>query len=326
MSVPHNPLTADQLEAERLANIMLQAMRQPLTDNAPPAGPTRAMTNASTPAVNRRQIPIGTVFPLDPTCVGPSRFANRHSFNWEGEAFERFKRSIAARGGNIQPIKVRPAPLGSPVSYEIVYGQRRHRACLDLGLPVRVIVEPVDDLELFRQMCASNEGGKDCTPYEKGLLYIAAIKAGFYSTHDDLANAVGLDNSTVSKQIKLAALPDRVVTAFGSPKGLRVNWGAALHKALSEDEERVLTCAERIAAIGKPTDPKQVFDALCGVEPLPGASGLRREIRIRKGGRPWASIDVPTPALGEGIRVHFKPGAVDEAALEAALRALAASM
>ena len=332
MSASRSGMSADEFQAHRVADAMYEVIRQQQTGNAPPldAAPTPAPPPATTTTEVERQravsgppLPDGPVLTLDTNCIGRNPFVSRLPFNWKDKEFDTLKQSIKSDGSNAEPIKVRPAPSGSSGKFQVVCGQRRLQACADLGVPVRVIVEQLSDLDMVTQMYMSNELRTDWTPYEKGLLCIAAIKAGLYKTHIELASKIGLDDSTVSKHVKLATLPESVVDAFRSPAKLQVNWGAALHKALSADRERVLMCAARIHATGKPTNAKHVFDELRGVEPLPVATALRREILVRKRGRSWARIDAPVSALGEGVRVHFEPGAVDVDALEAAIRKLA---
>ena len=81
---------------------------------------------------------------MDPRLIAPSRWANRHPDAFEGPEFEQLRREIEDAGGNVQPIKIRPITDGRTAEggarYEIVFGHRRHRACLDLGLPVLAVV------------------------------------------------------------------------------------------------------------------------------------------------------------------------------------------
>src|SRR4051812_8785955 len=68
---------------------------------------------------------------LEANSIKASKFANRIERSFEGTSFEAFKQEILSAGGNVQPIKVRRI---GPESYEVVFGHRRHRACLELGL------------------------------------------------------------------------------------------------------------------------------------------------------------------------------------------------
>ena len=65
---------------------------------------------------------------LDPHCISPSRWANRHPDAFNRAEFARLRQDIELAGGNVQPISVRALP-GQVGRYEIVFGHRRHRAC-----------------------------------------------------------------------------------------------------------------------------------------------------------------------------------------------------
>ena len=86
---------------------------------------------------------------LDPLTIKASKWANRHEASFLTAEFQELKAEIAAAGGNVQPIKVRPVQVlnGSTpptdAAYELIFGHRRHRACLDLGVSVLAAVEEV---------------------------------------------------------------------------------------------------------------------------------------------------------------------------------------
>src|SRR5688572_24215707 len=75
---------------------------------------------------------------LDPKKVQPTRWANRHALSFSTPSFARLKASIELAGGNTQPILVRKTEADD--GYEVVFGHRRHRACLELGLPVLAVL------------------------------------------------------------------------------------------------------------------------------------------------------------------------------------------
>lgn len=259
---------------------------------------------------------------LRPDKIVPSRFANRLDFNWQGDAFMAFKELIKSTGGNLQPILVRPAKRGAKVRYEIAFGHRRHRACLDLNLPVLAVIEEMSDLELVRQMVHENKGRCDCSPYERGLQYKRLLEEKIYPSARQLAQEVGeKDHSLVSRLVKLACLPNEVVGAFCSPADLRVKWGTDIGKALSSDYEGVMTRAREIVANGAPSEPRQVLAKLLSDVPE-APQPLSRTIIIERSGKTVAQIVVPLQAKGAGIEVTFMPGAISANALEEDLRAL----
>ena len=160
---------------------------------------------------------------LDPSSIKPSKWANRHEASFLTAEFQELKAEIAAAGGNVQPIKVRPVQVlnGSthPIdaTYELIFGHRRHRACLDLGIPVFAAVEDASDVSLFEQMERENRGRKNLSAWEQGTMYRKALDDGLYSSLRRLSESLGVDVSLVSKSVSLARLPETVVAAFQSP-------------------------------------------------------------------------------------------------------------
>lgn len=201
---------------------------------------------------------------LDPRQVVPSRFANRHELSFVGPEFLELKEQIRLAGRNVQPIKVRRAgsdDAGHP-KFEIVFGHRRHRACLDLGLPVAALVEDVSDVELFAQMDRENRGRENLSAWEQGMMYKRALELGLFPSQRQLATAIGVQSGNVSTAIQLASLPPEVVAAFGSPLELQFRWGAALKAALDKDAEGVVGRAREIAALPTRPSPRETLARL----------------------------------------------------------------
>ena len=95
---------------------------------------------------------------LPPDVIVASQYANRSEHSFNGKEFDELLTEITNAGGNIQPIKVRPinSEGAGPQMYEIVFGHRRHRACLISKNDVLVVVEDLDDQSLFEQMDREN--------------------------------------------------------------------------------------------------------------------------------------------------------------------------
>ena len=185
---------------------------------------------------------------LDPKCVRPSKWANRHDKSFEGPEFAELKSEIESAGGNVQAIKVRPIPGSSPQDYEIVFGHRRHRACLELDIPVLATIESIDDKELFKEMDRENRLRADLRPYEQGLMYLRALEEGLFSSQRKLAEDLGLQSGNVSTAINIARFPKAVIEAFGSPLDIQYRWSAPLSESLKSDPDLVLSRANEIAS------------------------------------------------------------------------------
>lgn len=215
---------------------------------------------------------------LDPKKIGPSRWANRDAASFESAEFESLKTEISQAGGNVQPIKVRPiarrdglaaegvGPSYPPgdVEFEIVFGHRRHRACLELGLPVLALIEAISDQELFVQMERENRHREDLSAWEQGLMYARALDQGLYPSNRQLASSIGRDLTDVGRALALARLPQAVIDAFRSPLDLQFRWAKPLNDLQQSDPELLLKRAKALK--GQNLSGKATLEALIGTQ------------------------------------------------------------
>jgi len=248
------------------------------------------------------------VRPLDPQHVVPSKWANRHPASFEDADFAALKEEIQQAGGNVQPIKVRPVD-GNPARFEIVFGHRRHRACLELGIPVNALVEAVSEVQLFEQMERENRGRKNLSAWEQGCMYRQAIDGGLYSSLRKLSESLGIDLSMVSKSIALARLPAPVIAAFANPLEIQYRWAQPLSEAVQKDPDGVLARAKEIAVRADRPAAAQIVALLTG-QVLNGSTPSPVEsIQVTKGKTKIATID--TDSKGRAV-VRFEIGALPE--------------
>ena len=182
---------------------------------------------------------------IDPTRIVRSKWANRHELSFVGPEFEGLKEDIRSQGGNVQPIKVRHLKDESG-KYEIVFGHRRHQACLELGIDVQAVIDDLDEKHLFIEMDRENRQRKDLRPYEIGAMYSKALEEGLFSSARKLAEEVGIDQSQLNKALSLARLPADILSAFESPLDLQYRWVADLVGAIQKDPDYILSVAKAI--------------------------------------------------------------------------------
>lgn len=248
---------------------------------------------------------------IDPALIRPSKWANRHDASFETADFAELKAEIESAGGNVQPVRVRP--LASVLNgstgpqYEIVFGHRRHRACLELGIPVRALVEDATDQELFEAMERENRGRKNLSAWEQGCMYRKALDEGLYPSLRKLAEAVKVDVSLVSKSLALARLPESVVAAFPSPLDIQFRWAQPLSEALQKDPDGVLLRAKQLQESDERLTAVQVFDRLCRIsEPVVRSLEVSSQKFLRQG---KVAATLQSDAKGR-VTVKLEPGTV----------------
>lgn len=209
---------------------------------------------------------------LDPRTIRRSRWANRHTSSFATKDFAHLREEIRGAGGNNQPIKVRPIAASAltaeeaqtlpAIEYEIVYGHRRHAACLELGIPVTSVIQARTDRELFEDMERENRERSDLSPYEQGAMYIHALAEGLYPSMRQMGEALGANISGVSRACALAGLPQPVIDAFPSPVEIQFRWAKPLSDAQQRDPDALLARARRLVGNGIRLTAVQVFNAL----------------------------------------------------------------
>lgn len=203
----------------------------------------------------------GVVLKLDPKRVAESSFANRHDKSLDGsdEDLKTLMQRIRERG-QLEPIRVRPAAPGGDHDYEIVYGHRRHAACLALdaesenGWPVLALLDAkaanVQDHVL--KMYQENAERKDLSAYETGAMFANWLEEGVFGSQGEIAKATGLSDASVSQYIRVHELPEVVVKAFGDPRVISLRWMQELARPLKENRAAVLEAAQKLLKLDAP--------------------------------------------------------------------------
>ena len=321
----------------------LQSSPKPAGGAAAPAEPSKAKTAPGTmmgfltaqsgavqeaEALRARVKSLEQEAPLrkiDPAMIRPSKWANRHEASFLTAEFQELKAEIAAAGGNVQPIKVRPVqvlngstPPGEP-SFELIFGHRRHRACAELGIPVLAAIEEASDVSLFEQMERENRGRKNLSAWEQGTMYRKALDEGLYSSLRRLAEGVGVDVSLVSKSVSLARLPEAVVAAFQSPLDIQFRWAAPLAEAMQKDPDGTLTRARAIADARDGLSAATILSKLVGqTNPAPARSGPQA-LTASKAGKVAAKLTAD--AKGRAV-VRFEADALPESLRKALMKVI----
>lgn len=108
--------------------------------------------------------------------------------------------------GLLQPIVVRPSPLG----YEIVAGERRARAARLAGLlEIPALIRQYSDDESLILSLVENVQRDDLNPIDKALAY-RRLTSHLKVTQGEVARKLGLDASSVSNMIRLLDLPEEI--------------------------------------------------------------------------------------------------------------------
>lgn len=108
--------------------------------------------------------------------------------------------------GVLEPILVRRR---GP-RFEIVAGERRYRAAVEVGLPeIPCVIKDLTDAEAMEIALVENLQRKDLTAFEEADgLRVLAETHGY--THEMMAEKLGKSRTTVTETLSLSSMPDRV--------------------------------------------------------------------------------------------------------------------
>jgi ParB family transcriptional regulator, chromosome partitioning protein len=154
---------------------------------------------AGAPAAPTRLVPISTIV--------PNPFQPRREFSEEELA------DLAAsmrENGLLQPIVVRPAKTGGAGHWELVAGERRWRASMQLGwTEIAASVREIDDRTMLVLALIENVQRAALSPLEEAEAF-HRLGEEFSLSQQAIAELVGRDRSTVANALRLLQLPASV--------------------------------------------------------------------------------------------------------------------
>ena len=194
----------------------------------------------------------GSLVELPIKDIKPNPFQPRQTV--DPAALEELVSSIK-QAGLLQPVVVRRANGG----YELIAGERRLRACQQLGWErIPAVQRDADDRTLLTLALIENLQRDDLSPVDEARGYERLI-AEFKLAQQDVADAVGRDRSTVANALRLLKLPE-VVLQMLHEGHLSVGHARAL---LGLEDPRIVTNLAR-DAVAQDLSVREVEDRVRG--------------------------------------------------------------
>jgi ParB family chromosome partitioning protein len=154
---------------------------------------------------------------------------------FDQKALEELAESIQNHG-LLQPIVVRRAAIG----YELIVGERRLRACKNLGWEViPAIVRDVEDREAAELALIENVQRSDLHVFEVAEGYDRLLTE-FELTQEELAKRLGISQANIANKIRLLKLPQEVREIISREMLSERHARSLLRLASVEDQLRVL--------------------------------------------------------------------------------------
>ena len=241
--------------------------------------------------------PLGRIIAIDR--VDPNPYQPRQLMGDLSELMA----SISEKG-IIEPLVVRQLDD----RYQIVAGERRYQAAVQLGLTeIPIVIRDVDDVEIMEIALVENLQRKDLTPFEEADALATLIDRSSY-THDQLAQRLGKSRTSITESLSLTNMPDEVRNlcrlADITAKSL------LLQVVRLDDRDKMVAFIEQITRSGPPTRQ------------------IAREAGRKPGrGRPKAfTYTYRPPTKSFNLKMSFKKSQVDEAEIISALEEILAEL
>ncbi len=157
----------------------------------------------------------------------------------DGEKLGELAGSIKEHGV-VQPIVVRPLDDGK---YEIIAGERRWRACLELGMQkIPAVIREYGDLEAAAVALIENVQRENLNPLEEARAY-KILMEDFGLTQEDVSRRVGKSRPFVGNMVRLLSLPGEIQQMLLEN---RLSAGHARAILAIGDRERQIEAARKI--------------------------------------------------------------------------------
>jgi ParB family chromosome partitioning protein len=214
-----------------------------------------------------------------------------------------------SRLGQLVLVLGRPLRNDPMFEVELIYGARRLFVARHLNIPLRVELRELSDRDAIVAMDVENRHRQDISPYERGSSYARWLREGYFASQDDIAAALKISASQVSRLIKIGRLPPVIINAFEHPADICESWGLELASAIEDAQRRPLTVrAAREIALepNRPAAPEVRRRLLsAGIRPRRPAAN-QSEVVVADDGTPlyrmrldgsWITLRIPRRRL-----------------------------
>ena len=280
--LPENPTAATSARADYAMRGASGAMRRSLDELA---------------EASQLMMDGETIVSLDPALIDQSPVLDR--IQVDDNEYRELRDAIKARGQDTS-ILVRPHPKVSG-RYVVVFGRRRLKAALELGLPVKAVIKALDDTTAIVAQGQENAARSNLSFIEKSRFAKKLFDLGYGK--DTIKEALTIDDTLLSRMLSVAELiPEAVLEAMGAAKGIgRDRW-----EELKKYVQTPATAAKAVTFVeGNIFTEAQIddrFDML-----LSHVQSLRKTGGPHKGAKlaTWSPHDQTVRVTGKGAKRSY---------------------
>lgn len=173
---------------------------------------------------------------VNPEECEPWKYANRQES--ELGDIEGLIESIKSNK-QLQPALVRnhPNPHGK-IKYEVIFGRRRHIACMRLGVPFLVIRKDIPNVQdAIASQDAENKLRNDVSNYSNAMLYKQLLLDNIFKTEKELSEKLRIPYSTFNELMAYSKIPDDIVRAIPDIHSLSKQIAVKIVQLINKSED-----------------------------------------------------------------------------------------
>jgi ParB/RepB/Spo0J family partition protein len=163
--------------------------------------------------------------------------------------------------GQLVPALGRSLHGDSDHDVELIYGARRLFVARHLNMPLIVELREISDREALVAMDIENRQRMDISPHERATSYARWLSRGYFGSQDEIARALKISSTRVSRLLRLSRLPSVILNAFANPLEIREAWGLHIMDVLDDPHtrQRTIQAARALGALRQRPSANAVY-------------------------------------------------------------------
>ncbi len=209
---------------------------------------------------------------VDPKRCKPWKYHNRDKAWLKTDLCSDLIASIQ-KNGQIEPALLRKIKGDPLYDYEIIFGVRRWFACNQIPeQKLLAYLTQSDDKTCMVLMHAENADSQDISEFERASSFAKQMKSGVFKNQTEMAEAMGVSQSTISKMIKAAEIfeHDWIKVLFDNKLDISIRYAYTLSILLKKPDLLPVIQVEAKMIQAEKSKPEAID--------LPGSKILKRLI------------------------------------------------
>lgn len=131
--------------------------------------------------------------------------------------------------GQQEPILLRPKlKIIDQVEYEIIFGNRRWRACKKANIPVKAIIKKMSNQNAIAYQKEENDNRIGISDYSKAIVYKKLLKDKVFDSEKSLSEKINMSKQSLNLIMSYTRIDKRIIKKFKNPHKISKNLAGKL--------------------------------------------------------------------------------------------------